>query len=184
MWLLGIWADLSSLKFFSKATGRPCFVIPVTSGLGIVPATWVLGYSASKAALHSFTMGLRAQLRDTNVHVMEIIPPWVDNLTPSLGHLIIDRLTSHRRLVESELHDGEYLRKVVRNTLSFLAAEGTTEKLRNLWMPLDKYIEVTMQGLKAGDAIISTRGSLDWYDKYDRGKEDLIVQMQAGREKW
>lgn len=86
MWLLGTWTEFSSLKFFSKATGRPCFVIPVTAGLGIVPATWVLGYSASKAALHSFTMGLRAQLRDTNVHVMEIIPPWVDTVSGSFNY--------------------------------------------------------------------------------------------------
>jgi len=128
------------------AAGQPCFVIPVTAGLGIVPAVWAPGYSASKAAVHSFTTSLRVQLRDTNIHVLEIIPP----------------------LVESELHD----------------AEGTTEKLRKFWMPLDKYIEVTMQGLRAGDAIISTGGSLDWYDKYDKDKESPIAQLQAMREKW
>ncbi|EDR15067.1 uncharacterized protein LACBIDRAFT_291564 [Laccaria bicolor S238N-H82] len=65
------------------AQGRKCSIIPVTSGLAIVPAPWVLNYSASKAALHSFSVSLRAQLKNTNVHVMEIIPP----------------------LVESELHD-------------------------------------------------------------------------------
>ncbi|KDR85184.1 hypothetical protein GALMADRAFT_233857 [Galerina marginata CBS 339.88] len=63
--------------------GRPSFIITVTSGLGIVPGPFVPNYSATKAALRSFSTSLRAQLHDTNVHVMEIIPP----------------------LVESELHD-------------------------------------------------------------------------------
>lgn len=54
---------------------RPSFIIPVTSGLGIVPAPWVANYSASKAALHSFCLSLRMQLRGTNVHILEIIPP-------------------------------------------------------------------------------------------------------------
>ncbi|KAF9454887.1 NAD(P)-binding protein [Macrolepiota fuliginosa MF-IS2] len=129
-----------------SAASQPSFIIPVTAGLGIVPAVWVPGYSASKAALHSYTTSLRLQLNDTNIHVLEIIPP----------------------LVESELHD----------------AEGTTEKLTNLWMPLDKYTEVTMQGLRNGDTIISTGGSLVWYDKYDKDKEGVIAQLQAAREKW
>ncbi|RDB28387.1 putative oxidoreductase DltE [Hypsizygus marmoreus] len=65
------------------AQGQPCFIVPVTSGLGIVPAPSVLNYAASKAALRSFSTSLRVQLRETNVHILEIIPP----------------------LVESELHD-------------------------------------------------------------------------------
>ncbi|KAF8167913.1 hypothetical protein B0H34DRAFT_683640 [Crassisporium funariophilum] len=73
------------LPHFMKLTeqGRPCFIIPVTSGLGIIPGPWVPTYSATKAALHSFSTSLRAQLHDTNIHILEIIPP----------------------LVESELHD-------------------------------------------------------------------------------
>lgn len=64
------------------------------------------------------------------------------------------------------------------------SGEGTTEKLRKLWMPLDTYTEATMQGLRNGDSVISTGGSLAWYDKYDKDKEGLVAQMQAAREKW
>ncbi|KAG5728622.1 hypothetical protein E4T56_gene1997, partial [Termitomyces sp. T112] len=65
------------LKF--AAEGRPCLIIPVTSGLAIAPAPQVPNYSASKAALHSFCTSLQVQLQGTNVHVLEIIPPLVES---------------------------------------------------------------------------------------------------------
>jgi len=73
------------LPHFLKLSGegRPSFVIPITSGLALMPSPYVNNYSASKAALRSFSISLRAQLKDTKVKVVEIIPP----------------------LVESELHD-------------------------------------------------------------------------------
>jgi uncharacterized oxidoreductase len=43
----------------------------------MLPAAMMPSYCASKAALHSYTQSLRYQLRDTSLHVIEIIPPWV-----------------------------------------------------------------------------------------------------------
>jgi short-subunit dehydrogenase involved in D-alanine esterification of teichoic acids len=59
---------------------NPTALIFVSSGLGLVPAPRVLNYSATKAALHSFVLCLREQLRigTGEVRVVEIVPPAVE----------------------------------------------------------------------------------------------------------
>ncbi|MDA4118093.1 MAG: SDR family NAD(P)-dependent oxidoreductase [Thaumarchaeota archaeon] len=52
-------------------------IVNVSSGLGFVPLTIFPIYSATKAAIHSFTKSLRHQLRGTSIKVFEVIPPTV-----------------------------------------------------------------------------------------------------------
>ena len=52
-------------------------ILTVSSGLASVPLTITPTYSATKAAIHSYTQSLRIQLADTGVQVVELVPPAV-----------------------------------------------------------------------------------------------------------
>ena len=58
-------------------------VVNVTSGLAFVPRADTPTYSATKAAMHSYSQSLRFLLRNTAVQVIELAPPLVGtDLTP------------------------------------------------------------------------------------------------------
>jgi uncharacterized oxidoreductase len=52
-------------------------IVNVTSGLAFLPLAQTPAYSATKAAIHSYTQSLRHQLRKTHIEVLELIPPYV-----------------------------------------------------------------------------------------------------------
>lgn len=53
-------------------------LVNVSSIVAIAPGLRLLTYSASKAAVHSYTQGLRLALKATNVKVFELMPPLVN----------------------------------------------------------------------------------------------------------
>jgi uncharacterized oxidoreductase len=65
-------ALLPHLKAKARAT-----VVTVSSGLAFVPLAATPTYSATKAAIHSWSQSLRHQLKDTAVEVIEWAPPAV-----------------------------------------------------------------------------------------------------------
>src|SRR6478735_63757 len=62
---------------FLKKQKEPV-ILNVTSGLAFTPGAFAPVYSATKAALHSFTQSLRYQLSNTNIKVIEVAPPAVN----------------------------------------------------------------------------------------------------------
>ena len=70
--------ELTAL-FIGHLMKRPsAAIINVSSGLGFMPMLYTPVYSATKAAIHTYTLVLRQQLKDTSVKVIEIVPPMVD----------------------------------------------------------------------------------------------------------
>ena len=65
-------ALLPLLKQQQEAT-----VMTVTSGLAFTPLALTPTYCATKAAMHSWSVSLRYQLRNTSVEVLELAPPYV-----------------------------------------------------------------------------------------------------------
>lgn len=65
-------ALLPTLRKQPRAT-----IMTVSSGLAFLPLTLTPTYCATKAAIHSFSQSLRYQLRNTNIEVLEIVPPYV-----------------------------------------------------------------------------------------------------------
>jgi uncharacterized oxidoreductase len=53
------------------------YVMNVSSGLAFTPMSFTSVYCATKAAIHSYSLTTRYKLKDTNVKVIEIVPPWV-----------------------------------------------------------------------------------------------------------
>ncbi|WP_462410811.1 SDR family oxidoreductase [Neobacillus sp. Marseille-QA0830] len=60
-------------------------ILNVSSGLAIMPGVWVPIYSATKAAIHSFSLSLRHQLADTSIGVIEIFPPAINTDLGGVG---------------------------------------------------------------------------------------------------
>jgi uncharacterized oxidoreductase len=67
---------------------RPeAMIVNVTSGLAIAPRAGGPVYCATKAALRSYSQALRAQLKGTDVRVLEALPPVVETkLTAGRGN--------------------------------------------------------------------------------------------------
>jgi uncharacterized oxidoreductase len=75
--------QLSSLFAQHLASKKRAAIINISSGLAFVPIAFMPVYCATKAAIHSYCLSLRYQLKNTSVAVFEIAPPSVDT---ELGH--------------------------------------------------------------------------------------------------
>jgi len=68
-----IWMNDTFLPLLKRNNNSA--TVTVSSGLAFVPLPISPVYCATKAALHSYTLSLREQLRNTNIKVFELAPP-------------------------------------------------------------------------------------------------------------
>ena len=59
-------------------TRKGALIVNVSSGLAFIPISISPIYCATKAAVHSFTQSLRAQLASSGISVIELAPPGVE----------------------------------------------------------------------------------------------------------
>ena len=108
-------------------------ILTVSSGLAFVPLPITPTYNATKAAMHSFTESLRIQLADTNIQVIEIVPPRVRtalmNSENAEGAMPLDAFLSEvMELLESEPDAKEILVENVK-FLRYAEANGNYDEV-------------------------------------------------------
>ena len=100
---------LASL-FAGHLSAKPeAAIINISSGLAFAPIAIMPIYCATKAALHSLTLSLRHQLKETSVKVFEIVPPAVDT-----------ELGSDRRSDPTQSHGGIPVSEVLAEAMGTL----------------------------------------------------------------
>ncbi len=88
--------------FIDILTANKGTVVNLSSGLAFVPLPPAPIYSATKAAVHSYTQSLRFQLQETGVEVIEIMPPAVKtDMTTELGDEGLSMITTDELVKQS-----------------------------------------------------------------------------------
>uniref|UniRef100_UPI0031016864 SDR family oxidoreductase n=1 Tax=Neorhizobium sp. EC2-8 TaxID=3129230 RepID=UPI0031016864 len=124
--LLGpIWLNAALLPHLTAKPSATIFM--VSSGLAYVPLALTPTYCATKAAIHSYSQTLRAQLKGSTVQLIELVPPYVQ--TELMGPAqavdpkampLADYISETMRLLEAEPGSERVL---VERALFFVQAE-------------------------------------------------------------
>ncbi|NRD77298.1 SDR family NAD(P)-dependent oxidoreductase [Bacillus sp. BRMEA1] len=123
--------------YFAEKEGAA--IINVTSGLAFTPFAIAPIYSATKAALHSFTMSLRHQLSDTSVEVIEVAPPAVNTDLGGAGlHTHGEPLDAFADGIFKGLEEGE----------QEIGYGTSVERLRMPRDKVDEYVENMYNAMK------------------------------------
>jgi len=76
-------------------------IVNVTSGLAYMPFLAAPVYTATKAAIHSYSLSIRAALKNTSVSVFEVLPPMVETEMshgmdmPGMKKMLPDKLAQY-----------------------------------------------------------------------------------------
>ena len=92
----------TTAAFIDILTANKGTVINVSSALAFVPLPAAPIYSATKAAIHSYTQSLRFQLEESGVEVIELMPPGVKtDMTTELAEGGVTVITTEELVKQS-----------------------------------------------------------------------------------
>jgi len=132
--------------FIDLLTANQGTVINVSSALAFVPVPAAPIYSATKAAIHSYTQSLRFQLEDTGVDVIELMPPGVKtDMTTELAEGGIKVITTDELVKQSfaSLEAGALeIRPGQAKQLAFMRRFAPNFINRQLWNASKKLVPV------------------------------------------
>jgi len=132
--------------FIDLLTATKGTVINVSSALAFVPVPAVPIYSATKAAIHSYTQSLRFQLEETGVEVIEVMPPGVKTeMTTELAEVGISLITTDELVKQSfaSLKSGAIeIRPGQSKQLAFMRRLAPDFINRQLWKASKKLVPV------------------------------------------
>lgn len=57
------------------------------------------------------------------------------------------------------------------------AAQGTTQELSKIWMPLSEFIPSVMEGLRAGNDYIPVGFGAQLFERFEKGKDEISKQL-------
>ena len=58
-----------------------------------------------------------------------------------------------------------------------------SKELAKIWIPLDEFTNITVDGLRKGDKLITCGGAEGAFKRFEEGKEELAAQLGARRNK-
>jgi uncharacterized oxidoreductase len=111
---------LTSIFAQHLAAKQNAAIVNISSGLAFVPIAIMPVYCATKAAIHSLTLSLRHQLRNTGIKVFEIIPPAVDT-----------ELGSDRREDKTQSHGGMPVHEFIEQAMHALETDNLEAAIGN-----------------------------------------------------
>lgn len=122
-------------------------IVNVSSGLAFVPLPMSPVYCATKAGLHSFTLSLRVQLKNTKVKVFELAPPATETELLSdfsaedrKGISIMKVQDMVAAAVKGMSHDQYEIRPGQSNQLKFMSRLAPQFILNQLSKPVDRML--------------------------------------------
>src|SRR5436309_6815210 len=133
--------------FIDILTANKGTVINVSSGLAFVPLPAAPIYSATKAAIHSYTQSLRFQLEETGVEVIDLMPPAVktdlsadiaegDGITLMTTDELVKQSFASLKAGQLEIRPGQS------NQLAFMRRFAPDFINRQLWKASKKLVPV------------------------------------------